>query len=98
MSWKAERKRLSCGRGNTDSDVGDLTPVLVARVRSEEALAVEVRSPSLAGSRAVQATPQAAMPQEETGVTHSSSHSNGEFSVCNSLLHAKSWSRIERLE
>ena len=60
MSWKAERRRLSYGRGSTVFDVGDLTPVLVARVWYEEVVAVEVRSPSRLGSRAVHATPQAA--------------------------------------
>ena len=35
MSWKAERRRLSCGRRSTVSDVGDPTPVLVARCERE---------------------------------------------------------------
>ena len=70
MLWKAERRRLSCGRGSTVSDVDDPTPVFVTRVWSEEAVAVEVRSQSRAGSRAVQATPQAAMSQEETGAAN----------------------------
>ena len=62
MSWKVERRRLNCGRGSTVSDLGDLTPVLVTRLWSEEVVAVACRLARCSSNY------QAAMPQEETGV------------------------------
>ena len=62
MSWKVERRRLNCGRGSTVSDVGDLTPVLVTRLWSEEVVAVACRLARCSSNY------QAAMPQEETRV------------------------------